>query len=227
MPVRHALSAAILAASLSTAGVGASAATLTNSLAAWQAGVGGAAVDTTVSTGITNANPLALALPTTNVVPLGDGLTVGLSATAQVTQPHNGFPYLLPDGSTPDLLIPLDASGNQVQSETLTPGTGSISALGFEVVPFSSSLGGPYTTTVQLAGGQSSTVSLPGGDFNAGTTVPGFFGFYGGGVSSLTITTSDPNGFAFGSFVDVPEPASLGLLLVGVAGIAGVVRRRA
>ena len=70
MPVRHALSAAILAASLSTAGVGASAATLTNSLAAWQAGIGGAAVDTTASTGITNANPLALALPTTNIVPL-------------------------------------------------------------------------------------------------------------------------------------------------------------
>lgn len=229
MPVRPVMFAAALTAGLSTLGVDAPAATLTNSFAAWQAGVGRAAVDATTSIGITNADPFALTLPTTNVVPLADGLTVGLSASAQVTQPPNGsggFPYLLPDSSTPDLLIPVDASGNQVRSETLTLGTGSISALGFEVVPFSSSLSGPYTITVQLAGGQSSTVSLPGGDFNTGTTTPGFFGFYGGGVASLTITTSDPNGFAFGNFVDVPEPASLGLLLAGVIGMAGRGRRR-
>ena len=240
MPVRRALVATALAAGLSIAGMQASAATLTNSFAGWQAGVAGAAVDTTVSTGL--ANPLALPLPTTSVVPLADGLTVGLSALAQVTQPQNVFPYLLPGGSTPDLLIPVDASGNQLQSETLTLGTGSISALGFDVVPFSSSLDGPYTITVQLAGGQASTaststVSLPGADFNTGTTTPGFFGFYGGGVSSLTITTSDPNGFAFGDFVDVPavgvptvgvpEPASLALLLTGVIGMAGQARRRA
>lgn len=184
----------------------------------------------TASTGITNADPFALSLPTTRVVPLADGLTVGLSTSAQVAQPLNGsggFPYLLPDRGTPDLLIPVDASGDQVQSETLTPGTSSISALGFEVVPFSSSLNGLYTVTVQLAGGQVSTVSLPGGDFNTGTTSPGFFGYYGGGVSSLTITTSDPNGFAFGNFVDVPEPASLALLLTGVVSMAGSARRRA
>ena len=235
MPVRRALIVTTLAAGLSIGGMEASAATLTNSFAAWQAGVAGAVVDTTVSTGITNANPFALSLPTTNVVPLADGLTVGLSALAQVTQPLNGsggFPYRLAGGGTPDLLIPVDASGNQLQAETLTPGAGSIGALGFEVVPFSSSLNGPYTITVQLAGGQASTVSLPGGDFNTGTTTPGFFGFYGGGVSSLTITTSDPNGFAFGSFVDVaavgvPEPASLALLLTGVIGVAGQARRRA
>jgi len=68
---------------------------------------------------------------------------------------------------------------------------------------------------------------LPGGNFNTGTTTPGFFGFYGGGVSSLTITTSDPNGFAFGNFVDVPEPASLVLLLAGLVAMAGSVLRRA
>ncbi len=230
MPVRRALFAAALAAGLSVVGMEASAATLTNSFATWQAGVAGAAVDATAGTGISNANPFALNLPTTNVVPLADGLTVGLSALAQVTQPPNGsggFPYLLPDSSTPDLLIPVNASGNQLQSETLTPGTGSISALGFDVVPFSSNLNGPYTITVQLAGGQTSTVSLPGGNFNTGTTTPGFFGFYGGGVSSLTITTSDPNGFAFGNFVDVPEPASLVLLLAGLVAMAGSVLRRA
>lgn len=230
MPIRRALLAAALAAGLSIVGMEASAATLTSSFAAWQAGVAGAAVDMTAGTGIGNANPFALNLPTTNVVPLADGLTVGLSALAQVTQPPNGsggFPYLLPDSSTPDLLIPVDASGNQLQSETLTPGTGSISALGFDVVPFSSNLKGPYTITVQLAGGQTSTVSVPGGNFNAGTTTPGFFGFYGGGVSSLTITTSDPNGFAFGNFVDVPEPASLALLLAGLAAMAGSALRRA
>ncbi len=229
MLVRRALFAAALAVSLPTGSREASAATLTNSFAAWQAGVGRAAVDMTASIGITNADPFALSLPTTRVVPLADGLTMGLSASAQVTQPPNGsggFPYLLPDRGTPDLLIPVDASGNQVRSETLTPGTGSISALGFEVVPFSSSLNGPYTITVQLASGQVSTVSLPGGDFNTGTTSPGFFGYYGGGVSSLTITTSDPNGFAFGNFVDVPEPASLALLLTGVVSMAGSARRR-
>ncbi len=232
MPVRRALVATALAAGLPTVGTQASAATLTNSFAAWQAGIAGAAVDTTVGTGI--ANPFAVALPTTGIVPLADGLTVGLSALAQVTQPPNGsggFPYRLPDGSTPDLLISVDASGNQLQSETLTPGTG-ISALGFDVVPFSSTLDGPYTVTVQLAGGQASSVSLPGGSFSTGTTTPGFFGVYGGEVSSLTITTSDPNGFAFGDFVDVaavgvPEPASLALLLAGVIGMASLARHRA
>ena len=230
MPVRRALIVTAFAASLSPLSMEASAATRTISFAAWQAGVAGAAVDSTVGTGIANANPLALTLPTTNVVPLADGLTVGLSTLAQVTQPPNGsggFPYLLPDGSTPDLLIPVGISGNQLQSETLTPGTGGISALGFGVVPFSSSLNGPYTITVQLAGGQTSTVSLPGANFNTGTTTPGFFGFYGGGVSSLTITTSDPNGFAFGNFVDVPEPASLAMLLAGMVAMAGSMRRRA
>ncbi|HEY0207401.1 MAG TPA: PEP-CTERM sorting domain-containing protein [Acetobacteraceae bacterium] len=53
---------------------------------------------------------------------------------------------------------------------------------------------------------------------------------HGGPVSSLTLTTTDGNGFAFGNFTEVaaavPEPASL-LLLAGMTGLLSVVRRRA
>ncbi len=49
-------------------------------------------------------------------------------------------------------------------------------------------------------------------------------------MSSLTLTTTDGNGFAFGNFTEVaaavPEPASL-LLLAGMTGLLSVVRRRA
>jgi len=199
----------IAVAGLLAAAPGAGATTLTTSLAAWQAGVAGAQITATGSTGL--FDPLALDLPTTRSVTLGDGYVLQFSNAVQVTQPQNGFPYLLSDGSNPDLLIPVDAAGNQLSTETMSFAS-SVSGLGFTVVPFSSSEGGPYTISVRLSDGESLSASLPGGSFDTGTTVPAFFGFYGGGVSSLSISTSDPNGLAFGAFVDVPEPASMALL---------------
>ena len=202
----------------------AGAATITSSFAAWQATVGNATVTATQTTGL--FDPLALNLPTTSVVPLADGQVLHLSTPAQVTEPQNGFPFLLTNGFAGDLLIPQDAAGNQVLSETITP-TNSVSAFGFEVVPFSSNLGGPYSVSARLAGGQVVSASLPGGDFNSGTTQAQFFGVYGGSIASLTISTNDPNGFAFGDFVDVPEPASMSLLMAGLTGVLCLARRRA
>jgi len=55
-----------------------------------------------------------------------------------------------------------------------------------------------------------------------------FFGFVGAGVQRLTISTADPEGFAFGEFVQsaVPEPAAWTLMIAGFGGIGGALRRR-
>ena len=211
----------VLAVALSLISTASVATTLTDSLAVWRAGVGAASVTSTATTGL--FDPSALDLPTASTIPLGDGSSLGVSIIVQVQQPQSGFPYLLADGFSGDLFMPQDALGNGVQTETITPRAG-ITALGFEVLPFSSSLGGPYTVTV-LAAGQTLSASLPGGDFNSGTSMSAFFGYFGGAVGSFTLTTTDPNGFAIGDFVDVPEPASLVLLGLGAAGLIGFRRR--
>jgi hypothetical protein len=206
----------------------ASATTLVSSLAAFQTGATGV-ITSTPNPG--NYDLGQLFLPTTSTIALGDGTSVGLSTAAQVTASQNGFPYLLADGFAGEIFVPQDASGNQVSRVTITLG-GGISAFGFEVAPFSSATaapnfgvaGGPYSVTVTLATGQSSTVQLGGGNDNTGTTVSQFFGFYGGGVSSLTISTSDTNGLGFGNFVDVPEPGAATVLLIGLVGLAGIRR---
>lgn len=132
--------------------------------------------------------------------------------------PADGFPFALSDGFTGDLLVTQFGTS----SLTLTL-PASLTALGFDVAPFSSNFGGPYSLTVALAGGAAATVTVPGGDYDTGTTPSAFFGFYGGPVSSLTISTSDPNGLAV-AFA-VPEPASLALVLAGIGALVGVRRR--
>ena len=207
----------------------ASATTLVTSFAAFQSGASGT-ITTTPNPGTYDLSQLFL--PTTSSIALGDGTSIGLSTPAQVTAGQNGFPYLFADGFAGEIFVPQDAAGNQVSGVTISLG-GGISALGFEVAPFSSAtaapnfgvVGGPYSIKVTLSNGQSSTVTLPGGDDNTGTTIAQFFGFYGGGVSSLTISTSDTNGLGFANFVDVPEPASAAVLLVGLAGLARARRR--
>ena len=231
MTFKAALCATVLASAMLLAAP-ASATTLVTSLAAFQAGAGGTVSSTP------NPGPFDLGqldLPLTSTIKLNSGATLGLSAIAQVTAPQNGFPYLLNSGFGGELFIPQDSQGNPVTSETITFGS-AVSALGFEIAPFSSATavpftgfpGGPFNVTITLATGQTSTVSLPGGNFNTGKTTSRFVGFTGGGVSSVTISTTDPNGLAFGNFVDVstsvPEPASAALLLAGIAGL--LMRRR-
>ena len=224
---------ALLAATLLGAAwaLPASATTLVTSRAAFQAGASGT-ITSTPNAGSYDLTQLLL--PTTSTIALGDSTSLGLSTPAQVTAGQNGFPYEFADGFAGEIFVPQDASGNQVSSVTIALG-GGISALGFEVAPFSNAaaapnfgvVGGPYSIKVTLATGQSSTVVLPGGNDSTGTTISQFFGFYGGGVSSLTISTSDTNGLGFGNFVDVPEPASVAVLLVGLAGLAWAKRRAA
>ncbi len=230
------LKATLLATALAvTLALPASATTLVTSLAAFQAGAKGTVSSTPNPGSYDLGQP---ALPTTTTIALNDGSMLALSNTAQVTTPQNGFPFLLADGFAGELFIPQDATGNQVSSETINFGS-AVTALGFEVAPFSNAFGapyigfagGPYTVSVTLGNGQTSAVSLPGGNLIGGVTTSQFFGFFGGGVTALTISSSDPNGLGFGNFVDVsvpvPEPASIALMLVGVAGLLRGRRRSA
>ncbi len=215
----------IPALALLLAAAPAAATTLTSSLSAFQAGAG--AVTVTRLTGL--YDPTALILPVVSSVPLSGGGSLAVNQSVQIVQTPaggGGFPYTLTDGFNGDLLIPVDASGNQLTSETIN--TAGLSGLGIEVAPFSSSLGGPYTITITGSNGQTLSTAAPGGSFATGATAPVFLGFFGGGVSTITISTTDPNGFAFGNIrtpAPVPEPASLALLAAGTLALYTARRR--
>ena len=183
------------------------AATITDSFATWAAAVG--QYDSTSSTG------LALYTSPVTSVSLSDGTTLSLAGSADtVLQPLNGWgPW---SGTYAGDII--DTTTN---TETITFGS-SVSALGMDLSPdlgLFSGYGDSFTVT--LSNGATAQFS---GTYTPGTTQ--FVGFYGdGGITSITISSLNAPDFAFGNFVDVPEPVSLTILLSGLCGI-GVTRLR-
>nr|WP_294544699.1 hypothetical protein [uncultured Rhodopila sp.] len=183
----------------------AQAATITTSLAAWAAAVSD--YSTTSNTG------LALYSSVTSI-PLSDGVTLTVDGAGDtVLRPLSGWgPWS--DGYTGDII------DTAVKSETIR--FSGLNALGVELSPDFGLFGADAETfTVTLSDGTTTQIS---GSYPQGTTQ--FVGFYGAGVNSITIAAANAPDFAFGAFVDAPEPLSVSLLLVGLAGL-GAVRRHA
>jgi hypothetical protein len=204
--------------------------TLTGSEAAWIAGVGGNYSETT-NTGIPEfTNPVSS-------VPLADGTILGLAGSDDLLL-HAGQPdwlFNLSSGYTGDII---DTTTN---SETISI-PGDVSALGMAILPDIPPISDSDVTesiVVTLSDGSTQTFTdtydYSGGDLVGGTEQTQFVGFFGGNSTSMTITMTDgtpintvtnPQDFAIGDFVDVPEPMSLSILFSGLVGLR-LVRRRA
>jgi hypothetical protein len=180
-------------------------ATITGSFATWAAAAG--TYDNTSNTGIGLYN-------TVTTIPLSDSYILTVAGSSDILlQPGNGWiPFI--DGYSGDIV---DTTNN---TETISFSS-QVTALGFEVSPDLSLSGAPPETfTVTLSDGTTTTLS---GTYPAGATQ--FIGFFGGGETSITITTANAPDFAFGNIYSVPEPISMSLLLTGLGGLA-LVRRR-
>ena len=194
------------------------AATLTDSFATWVANAPG---------NYSSTPDPALPSPDTNpffmvsTVPLSNGVVLsvaGLDDTVVQPPPVGATwgPWIGHNGAFSGLAV--DTTGN---SETISFGR-TVTALGFDISP-DFPLQGPYaeTFTVTLSDGTTATYS---GTYPGGATQ--FVGFYDGGdITSITIATTNSPDFAFGNFVDAPEPGSVTLLASGLA-MTGLLFRR-
>lgn len=207
--------AALVILAMSAAGT--KAATLTDSFGTWAAHV--PSYDSTPNPAL--PSPDLDPFYTVSSIPLGDHVTLTVAGTNDtVVQPppvgDSWGPWIGHNGAFSGIAV--DTTTN---SETISF-TSSVRALGFDVSP-DFPLQGPFgdSFTVTLSDGTTATYS---GTYSGGATQ--FIGYYGGpGITSITVTSSNTPDFAFGNFVDVPEPGSVALLITGLA-IAGLLRGR-
>jgi hypothetical protein len=177
--------------------------TLTTDLATWQAVAGTYVNDTSYGDEFNDISSLTLE----------NGPTLSFGSSVNVRQIGSSW-ATWSGGYTGQVLY---TNGANSVSVAIAPTT---TDFGFFAEPDSF---GQYLIQLTLTGGGSVQQLVDG---SAGAK---FFGWNGGGVSSITISTADSD-FAFGDFyyagaAGVPEPAAWGMLIGGF-GLAGAAMRR-
>jgi hypothetical protein len=180
--------------------------TITGNIGAWNANAGAFVSTPSIPPG--DGNPVS-------AFTLADGTNVTLAGSADYIYTV-GFDWgAWSNGFTGNVVD----STNNTETLTLSPG---VSAFAVYVSPdLGLLLNTSDTITVSLSDGTTAVFSG-----NYPSPSPQFVGFYGGSdITSVTISTANAQDFAFGDFNPVPEPLSISVMAVGLAGI-GLVRRR-
>lgn len=149
---------------------------------------------------------------TISALTLDDGTQLGLAAPVGVAGIGDGWATWC-CSYTGDVLTRLDSSGITVSFLT------GVDAFGFYAEPNQFA---EYLITLTLSDGGVLQQAVQ------GASGAKFFGFTGGGVSSMTVTTADTTGFAIGDFfvkAAVPEPATWGMMLLGFGAMGMAFRR--